>query len=184
MESPTIDNLTRDLILAQDGDHDAFTRVVHCARPDIHRFCSWFSGPGSDIDDLVQETLVRVFRKLDTFRVDARGISWILTIARRVCIDDSRKNARQQKLHKELTRHTTSISQDEFSSTLYLVDIIDTLPEDLREAFVLVKIFGFSYSEVAQLAHCPLGTVQSRVSRARFLLATTLNDMDSSRQSA
>ncbi len=183
MESPAIDSLTRDLILAQDGDYDAFTRVVHSASPEIHRFCSWFSGPGSDIDDLVQETLIRVFRKLDTFRVDARGISWIITIARRVCIDDSRKNARQQKLRNQLRLQTMSISTSEFSSTLYLMDIIDTLPEDLREAFVLVKIFGFSYAEIAEVACCPIGTIQSRVARARFLLAKTLDD-DYSQQSA
>jgi len=173
-----MDNLTRDLILAQDGDLEAFSRVVRDAQPEIRRFCTWFMGNTRDIDDVVQETLLRVYKGLHSFRVDSRGISWVLTIARRTCVDQARRYNRQQLLVRALEHETLTTHNHGDLSTLYLTSAIDSLPKLLREAFVLVKIFGCSYSETAAVLHCPVGTVQSRVARARTLLMNSFSSAE------
>lgn len=167
-----MDQLTRDLVLAQDGDVEAFSRAVRNVQPEIHRFCAWSLGSARDTDDVVQETLLRMYKGLDSFRADARGISWVLTIARRACLDHARHTNRQQRLILTLENESANTPSNEISSALDVNEIVNSLPEILRESFVLVKIFGFSYSEVAVLLDCPLGTVQSRVARARMSLAT------------
>ena len=169
-----MDNLTRDLVMAQDGDLGAFSRAVRDAQPEIQRFCTWFMGNARDIDDLVQETLLRMYKGIDSFRVDSRGISWVLTIARRTCLDHARRHNRQQLLLRALEKETLTSHNYGDASTFYITEEIDSLPELLREAFVLVKIFGCSYSEAASVLQCPIGTVQSRVARARILLVTSL----------
>jgi RNA polymerase sigma-70 factor (ECF subfamily) len=176
MDTPAMDDLTRDLILAQDGDLEAFSRAARLAQPDIRRFCSWITGTKADLDDLEQETLLRMYRHLDSFRVESRGISWILSIARRVCLDHARQSTRRRRLSIALEHHTAIAQHYNDSSTIHLEQSIHDLPEPLRESFVLVKLFGFTYAEVADIIGCPLGTVQSRVARARALLVTVLAD--------
>jgi RNA polymerase sigma-70 factor (ECF subfamily) len=136
-----VDDLTRDLFLAQDGDLEAFTRVVRSSESDIRRFCTWLTGPPSDVDDLVQETLLRAFRGLDSFRGDSPGMSWILTIARRVCLDNSRVKARQQRnsilMRNDRLQSATTSGQSSFHA---LADLVKQLPEPLRESFVLVRV--------------------------------------------
>lgn len=169
-----MDNFTRDLILAQDGDLGAFSRVIRDAQPEVRRFCAWFMGNSRDIDDVVQETLLRMYKGLHSFRVDSRGISWVLTIARRTCVDHARRHNRQQLLVRELEKQTLTTHNYGDVSTFYITEAIDSLPKLLRESFILVKIFGCSYSEAAAVLLCPIGTVQSRVARARILLITSL----------
>jgi RNA polymerase sigma-70 factor (ECF subfamily) len=173
-----MDDLTRDLILAQDGDLEAFARVARLAQPDIRRFCSWFNATTVDIEDLVQETLLRMYRHLDSFRVESRGMSWILSIARRACLDHARQLKRRQRLSTSLEHHATAVLSHNDSSTIHLEEIIRSLPTPLRDSFVLVRVFGFSYADVADILGCPLGTVQSRVARARSTLALLLADTD------
>jgi RNA polymerase sigma-70 factor (ECF subfamily) len=173
-----MDDLTRDLVLAQDGDLEAFSRVARVAQPDIRRFCSWFNATTVDIEDLIQETLLRMYRHLDSFRVESRAMSWILSIARRVCLDHARQSARRQRLSIALERNLASVRPHTDSPTIHLDELIHGLPEQLRDSFVLVRIFGFSYADVADILGCPLGTVQSRVARARSTLALLLADTD------
>ena len=173
-----MDNLTRDLILAQDGDLGAFTRVVRDAQPEIRRFCAWFMGHTRDIDDEVQETLLRMYKGLHSFRGDSQGISWVLTIARRTCVDHARRHNRQQLLVRALEKETLTTHNHGDVSTFYITEAIDSLPELLRESFVLVKIFGCSYSETAAVLRCPVGTVQSRVARARTLLMNSFSSAE------
>jgi RNA polymerase sigma-70 factor (ECF subfamily) len=174
-----MDDLTRDLILAQDGDLEAFARVARVAQPDIRRFCSWFNATTVDIEDLVQETLLRMYRHLDSFRVESRGMSWILSIARRVCLDHARQTARRQRLSNALEHGLAPVRLHTDTSTIHLEELIHGLPEQLRESFVLVRIFGFSYAEVAEILGCPLGTVQSRVARARVSLVDSFDSAES-----
>jgi RNA polymerase sigma-70 factor (ECF subfamily) len=171
-----MDELTRDLILAQDGDLTAFTRVAKSVQPDLRRFCIWHAGQSADVDDLVQEVLLRMFKGLETFRAESRALSWIFTIARRACIDRSRVARREYLLMSALENAITTSQFHVSASTLPISELIRSLPTSLRESFVLVKIFGFSYAEVAEIVGCPLGTVQSRVARARASLASLIED--------
>jgi RNA polymerase sigma-70 factor (ECF subfamily) len=170
-----MDAATRDLFLAQDGDHEAFTRVVQETQDDVRRFCSWQGLHRDDIDDVAQETFLRAYRGLHTFSYGVTCRSWILTIARNTCVDHFRKITQMKRNQKTIERLTRTHREDATSSVA-LEQIILSLPEVFREAFVLVRLMGFSYDEAAAIIGCPRGTVQSRVARARETLMRTALD--------
>ena len=170
-----MDAATRDLFLAQDGDHDAFTRVVQLTQGDVRRFCSWQGLHRDDIDDVVQETFFRAYRGLHTFSYGVTCRSWILTIARNTCVDQFRKSS-QLKRNQKTVESLTRTHREDATSSIVLEQMIFSLPKVFREAFVLVRLMGFSYDEAAAIFGCPRGTVQSRVARARETLMLSALD--------
>lgn len=173
-----------DLLLAQDGDDTAFGRMVTSCDADIRRFCAWSGVPANDADDVVQETFLRAFRGLGSFRGDSTARSWLLTIARRVFLDFADRKAKDMKVVSHLVTSSLTVSNSVSADEAELVglhDLVSRLPGEFREAFVLVRIFGFKYDEVSSIVGCPRGTVQSRVARARECLAD-LSDLVDHRQ--
>lgn len=162
----------------------AFGRVVTSCEADIRRFCAWSGVSANDVDDVVQETFMRAFRGLASFRGDSTARSWLLTIARRVFLDFSHRRAKEAKVVSLLMTSSLTVSNLVSADEVELVgwhDLVSRLPGEFREAFVLVRIFGFRYDEVASILGCPRGTVQSRVARARYFLAD-LSDVVDHRQ--
>lgn len=174
-----MDATTRDLLLAQDGDDRAFARVVVSCDIHVRRFCLWLGSPTQDIDDLTQETFLRAFRGLQTYRGDSPAQSWLLSIARRVCLDDAEKSKKQLSLVSSL--RSSRVFKEESDQSSELHQLISELPREFKEAFVLVRILDFSYDEAAHVLNCPMGTVQSRVARARAILAQQLTMVENRR---
>lgn len=177
-----MDAVTRDLFLAQDGDNEAFTRVVQATEDDVRRFCAWQNLHRDDIDDVLQETFLRAYRGLHTLSYGITCRSWILTIARNTCTDHFRKNGQLRRNTKAVERHVQS-QQDDATTTVVLEQMIFSLPDVFREAFVLVRLLGFSYDEAASIIGCPRGTVQSRVARARESLMLSAGNEQTSKVS-
>jgi RNA polymerase sigma-70 factor (ECF subfamily) len=173
-----VDDVSRDLMVAQDGDDRAFTRVVVRAEQDVRRFCAWqLASDRTHLDDVVQETFVRAFRGLGTFRAESSGVAWLLSIARRACLDHHDRE-RRQRLSREVVREG---AQSEVSAEQALVPVewrehLARLSAEHVEALFLVRVLGHTYDEVATILGCPRGTVQSRVARARASLAEHLRD--------
>lgn len=172
--SRAVDALCRDLFLAQDGDHDAFTRFVRATADDVRRFCSWFTRPGGDLDDLVQETYLRAYRGMHGYRADSSARSWLLTISRRVCLDHAEKGSRERRRLGALRPFVRTSADVGSASDLEL--LVARLPEHQRDAFVLVRLLGYCYDEAAEVLGCPRGTVQSRVARARLQLSSMVSN--------
>jgi RNA polymerase sigma-70 factor (ECF subfamily) len=169
-----MDPATRELFLAQDADNGAFGRFVAATEGDVRRFCSWFMRPGTEIDDLVQETFLRAFRGLNSFSGRSSATSWLLTIARRVCLDGVERKRREDAMTVELLASVPKTGDT--GADIAGAMLVEGIPAVFREAFVLVKILGFSYDEAAEILGCPRGTIQSRVARARSALATSIED--------
>jgi RNA polymerase sigma-70 factor (ECF subfamily) len=167
-----MDQVTRDVLLAQDGDDAAFARFVATTEPDVRRFCSWFTRPGHDIDDLVQETFLRAFRGLNSFSGRSTATAWLLTIARRACLDLAERKRRDEAMVAQLLASAGRV--EVLGSDIVGALLLEELPDAFREAFVLVRILGFGYDDAAEILGCPRGTVQSRVARARLALATAV----------
>ena len=168
-----VDTVSLDLFLAQDGDHAAFTRVIKSCDMDVRRFCWWVNPGNYSIDDLVQETFFRAFKGLATFRGESSGRSWLLSITRRVCLDHASYQKKDVDLLNRLAAQPQMLTFPD--SSLELVETLALLPLEFREAFMLVRVFGYTYSEVATILQCPQGTVQSRVARAREMLREHLS---------
>lgn len=167
-----MDSATQNLLLAQDGDHQAFAEFVVETQFDVLRFCRWQCRGDVDVDDLVQETYVRAYRGLRNYSYGASCRSWLLTIARNVCTDHYRKTSRNESKLRSLEMLTQP--SNSFSGAVEINELIDHLPNDFKEAFVLVRLMGLRYDEAAEILKCPRGTVQSRVARARQLLVNSI----------
>jgi RNA polymerase sigma-70 factor, ECF subfamily len=148
---------------AGEGDNRAAAAFVTQTRGALWRLCCAL-GSGDDVDDLVQETYLRAFRSLQARHVEGNVMAWLLTIGRRVCADAVRERQRQRRVHERVVR---LFPRDGIPSTVHAAVLLDHLDDERREAFVLTQIAGFSYEEAAEICRCPLGTIRSRVARAR-----------------
>lgn len=160
------DPLRALLEAARDGDDAAVAELVRRTQADVWRLCTAMGSPGEE-EDLVQETYLRALRSLDGFRGEAKVRSWLLAIGRNVCADHVRRRERGRRLARR-TRPT-----DDEAVTFIdepVEDLLAPLDRDRREAFVLTQLLGLSYEEAAEALDCPVGTIRSRVARARSQL--------------
>lgn len=169
-----MDALTRTLLDAQRGDDAALERFVRATQQDVASLCRYLGDPDS-ADDLVQETYQRAFASLHRFRATGPAKHWLLTIARRTCADGARRRSRRRRLDQRVT----SLAQDLEvrpldSSSAELDELLLLLDEDRRAAFVLTQLNGLRYDEAAAVLDVPIGTIRSRVSRAREQLLGVL----------
>jgi RNA polymerase sigma-70 factor (ECF subfamily) len=107
---------------------------------------------------------MRALGSLGNYRGEAPVLVWLLSIARRVCADHVRRRQRQRRLIERITQYT--VARDTAAPEI-ASGFLDVLDPDRREAFVLTQLVGLSYDEAAQVVGCPVGTIRSRVSRAR-----------------
>ena len=167
-----VDRLTNLLVAARDGDRGALERFVAETQADVWRLCRYL-GDERVADDLAQETYERAIGSLHRYRADGAARGWLLTIARRVCADHARRAVRRRRIDQRVMRSATAGSLDgtvvspDGSGRVDLDELLAELDDDRRAAFVLTQVLGLHYDEAAEVLGCPIGTVRSRVSRAR-----------------
>jgi RNA polymerase sigma-70 factor (ECF subfamily) len=169
---PIDDPLLRYVAAAKEGDSVAIAHIVRATQPAVWRLCTSLGSTGVE-DDLVQETYLRAVKSLRTFRGEVPVQAWLLSIARRVCADDVRRRQRARRLVDRLERVTVPAEAVELDDRS-VEELLDGLVPDRREAFVLTQVMGLSYEEAAEVMGCPIGTVRSRVARARADLMVSL----------
>ena len=168
------DALTADARAAGSGDASAFERVVRATQPDVWRLCAHLSSADT-ADDLVQETYLRAWRSLPGFRAEASARTWVLSIARRVAADHVRASRRRRRV--EALPPPPSTRPDD-TGAVDLDQLLATLDQDRRLALYLTQTLGLSYAEAAAVCGCPVGTIRSRVARARDELVSGLRVAD------
>lgn len=150
---------------AARGDDHAIAELVRRTQPAVWRWCR-AHGSGDDTDDLVQETYMRALKSLHAYRGEAPFVVWLLSVARRVCADHVRRRMRQRRLMERLVARNDRGDADAQDS-LGLFDLLGRLDPDRRDAFVLTQLVGLPYEDAATVMDCPVGTIRSRVARAR-----------------
>ncbi len=162
--------MTHLAIEARSGDPRAIAAFVRATQQDVWRLCS-LVGRRGEADDLTQETYLRALQALGQFRGDSPVKVWLAGIARRTCSDDFRKSYRSRRLVDRLVgEHLTGIQTADHTPSGVTV-LLDGLDHDRRTAFVMTQMLGFSYTEAAAACEVPIGTIRSRVARARADLA-------------
>lgn len=172
-----VDDLTRLALAAAEGDRVAVTAFVRRTQPEVWRVCARL-GDRIDADDLTQEVYARALPSLARFRGDASARTWLLQIARHVCADHVRRTTRRRALVERLGQQHDPDGVLEASRTGE-VDIdaaVAALDPDRRTAFVLTQVIGLSYAEAAEVCDVAIGTIRSRVFRARAELLEALAD--------
>jgi RNA polymerase sigma-70 factor (ECF subfamily) len=171
-----VDDLERWAAAAADGDPLAAASLVRATQPDVWRLCAALGDLGS-ADDLTQETYLRAFGALHRFEGRSSLRTWLLAIARRVCADAVRSRRRRPTLVRgEPLSAGDGDCVDPVGESAVVGDLLARLDADRREAFVLTQLLGLSYAEAAEVAGCPVGTVRSRVARARADLVDALDE--------
>ena len=147
------------------------------AVPSLRAFAISLSGNVDRADDLVQETLLRAIANINSFQPGTNMSAWLFTILRNLFRSEYRKRRREvedsdgsyAETLKSQPEQTSRVEFEEFRTAL------NKLPSDQREALILVGASGFSYEEAAEICGCAVGTIKSRVNRARTRLAQLLN---------
>jgi RNA polymerase sigma-70 factor, ECF subfamily len=166
-----MDRLTGLLVQARDGDRLALGAAIRMSQAEVWRVAAHLVGP-NEADDVTQDVFVRAWRALPSFRAESSGRTWLLAIARRACADAVRTQSRWRRLTARLhSEWTTAAAEGNGVDELHgLADLIAGLPAPQREAFVLTQITGCSYAAAAELCSVEIGTIRSRVARARVEL--------------
>jgi RNA polymerase sigma-70 factor (ECF subfamily) len=145
--------------------------------PSLRAFAISLSGNVDRADDLVQETILRALANIHSFQPGTNLPAWLFTILRNLFRSEYRKRRREVEdadgsFAQTLKSNPDQIGRIEFRE---FRDALSQLPQDQREALILVGASGFSYEEAADICECAVGTIKSRVNRARSRLAKLLS---------
>ncbi|SBT52747.1 sigma-70 family RNA polymerase sigma factor [Micromonospora auratinigra] len=170
------DRATEWALAARTGDPTAQAAFVRATQVEVWRFAAALVDPDS-ADDLTQETYLRAFRALPGFEGRSSARTWLLGIARRACADHLRVVVRRRRLDERLAgQAATDRPYPDPAGQLGATDLVRRLPAERRAAFVLTQLLGLSYAEAAAVEGVPVGTIRSRVARARGDLVDAVGD--------
>ena len=177
--------LADDILIekSKQGDLDAFNLLVRRYEVKIYNMAYRFMGNHADAGDLAQETFIRLYKSLPTFRGESGFLTWLYRVCANACRDELRRQKRQQKISWEEIScglETTAtlynneplpeemLERQELKASIQLC--LDSLSEEHRLILILREIQELSYDEIARVLDCTMGTVKSRLSRARLAL--------------
>jgi RNA polymerase sigma-70 factor, ECF subfamily len=174
------DQITQLAESAGRGDRVAMSQFIMATQRDVWRMVAYLADPAS-ADDLTQETFLRAISSLPRFTGRSTARTWLLSIARRVVVDQIRYNTSRPR-----TAHVADVDDalgqgrrgSRIENIVEIRILLDGLGSERREALVLTQVLGLSYAEAAQVCGCPIGTIRSRVARARDDLRRTVNEGD------
>jgi RNA polymerase sigma-70 factor (ECF subfamily) len=172
--------LTLLALAAGEGDRDAANTLVRETYGQIQRLMIVLTHHAV-ADDLAQETFARAVRALPGFRADSSVRLWLLSIARRTAADYLRTTRAREEPRRQWSPGQESLVVGDVTEPVLLGMVVDNLDPDRRLAFELTQIMGLSYIEAAQACGCPVGTIRSRVARARDELVAALTEHQAAR---
>ena len=177
---------------AQKGEHKAFELLVSKYQRRLNRLISRFIKDEHEVQDVTQEALIKAYRALPNFRGESAFYTWlyrigintaknfIATSGKRVMLQSDIANEEGDVLDitEQVADYHTPEAEMVNREILETVEAaVSRLPEDLRKAITLREMEGLSYEEIAQLMDCPIGTVRSRIFRAREVIAKDLRPL-------
>ena len=183
-------DLTGDEMLVNDikaGNALAFEAMVIKYQPKLLSSLIAYTKSHDQAEELCQKTFIRVWQKIDTFRGDSALFTWIYRIGINLAKNDFASSYAKSKKKTDpldVSEHDVSshISPEveligkEAEQTIF--NFIETLEMDIKTAFTLRELEGRSYEEIASIMKCPIGTVRSRIFRARQLIVEFMNQED------
>lgn len=178
-EASTDQAITAWALAARAGDPEAVEHFVRALHLDVRRYVSYLGADPQAADDLAQETFLRALGSLHRFEGRSSARTWLLSIARRTVVDHLRYAAARPRVSdthdwQSAAERAQPRGLPGFDDGVALADLLAALPDERREAFVLTQLLGLPYADAAHVSNCPVGTVRSRVARARAALVERL----------
>jgi RNA polymerase sigma-70 factor, ECF subfamily len=186
----SVPGLDRQLLeRAQAGDTSAFGELIRPHVPSVRRFAYAFARRWSDADDLAQDALLKAFRAISTFEGRSSLSTWLYSVTRSVCFDHYRgKLAHARDVEEPYDEQENGSATSPSAGPDRVLEMRDEaeqlwqalkrLPAEFRVPLVLYEIEGLGYEEIAHIEAVPIGTIRSRLSRARQQLKALLSDLD------
>jgi len=162
------------------GDPEAFRALFEMYKDRVYSVALRYSGDATLAQDIAQETFVKLFSTIGSFRGDSRFESWLYRLVVNSCFDHKRRTRRLMPLFdglRSVLRTPSASALDEMlrnETSVQLKSVIASLPPDQRMVIVLRYTQGLSYDEIAEIMGCSAGTVGSRLNRVHKLLETRL----------
>jgi RNA polymerase sigma-70 factor (ECF subfamily) len=159
-----------------DADDRVFKRDLLASLPNLRAFAVSLTGRHDKADDLVQDTIMKAWANQKSFTAGTNMRAWLFTILRNEFYSQMRKRGREVQDTDGAFTERLSVHPSQYGS-MDLEDFkkaLSQLPDDQREAIILIGASGFSYEEAAEICDCAVGTMKSRVSRARSRLQDML----------
>ncbi|WP_020496035.1 sigma-70 family RNA polymerase sigma factor [Sciscionella marina] len=165
------ERVTALALTAARGDSCALEAWVRETQADVWRFLAHLVDSAA-ADDLTQETYLRAFGSLSRFAGRSSSRAWLLSIARRVAVDRVRAARARPRIAEHIdwqaaAEQRGSSAEPGPDEQVELRILLDQLDPQRREALILTQVLGYSYTEAAQVCSVPVGTIRSRVARAR-----------------
>ncbi len=172
--------VTELALRAGRGDKQALSEFIRATQEDVWRLLAHLAGR-EHADDLTQETYLRVMGSLPRFAARSSARTWLLSLARRTWVDSVRHDmARPRKAAVEYDdvagQQPSPDNSNTWSEVLDARSLLDDLPTERREALILTQVLGYTYEEAAKIANVRVGTIRSRVARARRDLVAGAGD--------
>lgn len=167
----------------QPADEKVFRNELVAAIPHLRAFARSLCNDPTQADDLAQEALAKAWKARDSFEPGTSIKAWTFMILRNQFYSEKRRSWRTAPLDIEMAENTL-LANDNPTIPMELLELraaLARLPDDQREALILVGAGGMAYEEAAQVCQCAVGTIKSRVSRARRALETLLSEAGSRR---
>ena len=177
MQLAAADTETHDVLAAQGGDLGAFERLYRAHAGRVLALCARMTVDRNMAEDLTQETFVKAWRNLASFKGESAFGSWLHRVAANVVLDSARTRGR--RLVRVASVEDADALMDfaparDSASAMDLERAVAALPEGARTAFVLHDVHGFSHEEIARMAGQAVGTSKAQLHRARKLLREAL----------
>jgi RNA polymerase sigma-70 factor (ECF subfamily) len=185
LQQPQILELDDDFSLIKnfiDGDNSVFQLLVKKHKEKVRNIIYLTISNSSSVDDIAQEVFITVYKNLKHFRFESQFTTWLYRITVNKCKDHLRKvNVRKIFIPiKEASGETgKGIDAENKDVSNIVMNAISELPAKLRVPLLLKDIEGFSYQEISETLRCEMGTVKSRIFRAREGLRNILKPMES-----
>lgn len=176
----------------QNGDKHAFDLLVAKYQRKLTRLLSQFVRDPAEVEDVTQEAFIKAYRALPAFRGDSAFYTWLYRIgintAKNYLVSQGRKASTLQGIDtedaenfeeggvlREMDTPESELMSKQIAQTVN--QTLEQLPEELRTAIILREIEGLSYDEIAKIMECPIGTVRSRIFRAREAISEELRPL-------
>jgi RNA polymerase sigma-70 factor (ECF subfamily) len=179
----SVHSLSPDLMLARraaSGRADAWDELLALYGERVYNLAVHFAGSVEDAEDLTQEIFLRLHQSLRVYRGDVPLVAWALRLSRNLCIDHYRRSRHERRattLSEEVLAHLPAGGDDPQAEAQRRQQLravyrgLEEMPEDLAEVVLLRDLQGWSLEETAAALEVPVGTVKSRLHRARLELA-------------
>tara|TARA_Y100000817_G_C16804420_1_gene521201 strand:- start:152 stop:736 length:585 start_codon:yes stop_codon:yes gene_type:complete len=173
----------------QAGDERAYVELVNRYKDKLLNFVFQFLSDIEQAEDVVQDTMIRLYEKKHYYKEIAKFSTWIYTIARNLANTELRKRKRRKttylsQMSKEERQYEIPAVQDDVDQSLHnefindrIQSAINNLPEHFKIVIILRDIQELSYDDISNIVEVPLGTIKSRINRARIQLQAELQDL-------